>query len=136
MNKGKIHSLSTKNIIGMILMGIFWFLYGLMNCFDGIIFNILSLISIIGVMITLILTINLKFENGDEMAEMHFLKARSKALNALIILLLILSMLGSATRIFGTNLVANWQGYTSMILGFVHIISGYYFWKYEKDGND
>lgn len=132
----KKHSLTTKNMIGSIICGVCWFVAGLMSNWHTLASMIVTGLALIGASVAMFTVIVVGFEKGDEMSEMHFLKAKAKTFDRILLTLLIFSLVSSVNNLMGREqLHVNWHAWLLMFIGIMQVISGVYFAHFEKAGD-
>ena len=128
--------LTTKNLIGSIICGACWFVAGLMSNWHTLVSMIVTGLALIGAGVAMITVMIVGFEKGDEMSEMHFLKAKAKTYDCILLVLLIFSLVSSINNLVGREqFVVNWHAWLMMFIGIMQVISGFYFAHYEKAGD-
>lgn len=134
MNK-KI-SLKTKNLIGSIFAGIFFALSGIFDMFDNIPFQIVSGLFMMLAGASLIFILFIKAEEGDEMSEAHSLKAKAQTYNTILCGIIIIALISVISRmIFHKDFIVDWHAWLLVFIGIMQFMYGYYFAKYERDGD-
>ena len=129
-------SLKTKNYIGSIMGGLFWFLSGLFSLWDTTGFHIASMVSTIGAIVSMWVTMIVQVQDGDEMSEAHFLKAKARTFDSVLITFLIFVLFSSLYKLIKhEDFIVNWQSWLMMFIGFMIFTSGLYFAKFERDGD-
>lgn len=128
-------SLKVKNYIESIAAGICWFVSGFCEKYDTTPARIIIIIASVGIIITIISSLIIHSEEGDEMSELHYLKAKARVHDSLLTTLLIMSVIDLVFKqISSTPFVVNWLGWIKMFIGVMQIASGFYFARFEKRG--
>jgi len=128
--------LKIKNLIGSIICGACWFLAGVFENGKSIGFMIATGLALIGAGMAMIAVTVVGWEKGDEMSELHFLKAKASTYNSMLFGILILSLVGSINRLLGNeDMIVKWHAWLLIFLGIMQLINGICFARYEKAGD-
>ena len=128
--------LTTKNMIGSIICGSCWFVAGLMSIWHTLVPMIITGLALIWAGAAMIIVMVVGFEKGDEMSEKHFLKAKARTYDSMLLALLIFSLWSSVNNLIGREqFIVNWHAWLLMFIGIMQVISGVYFAHYEKAGD-
>ncbi len=127
----------TKNFIESIICGACWFFGGLLSGFDNKICLIISSIILLGSGFVLVFLSIVNAEEGDEMSELHYLKAKARTYDTVLLIFLLFAVIGGINRIMGhEEFISKWRIWILMLIGLMQIYAGVLFSKYEKDGDD
>ena len=93
-------------------------------------------ISLLGAGISMLAVLVVGSVKGDEMSEIHTLKAKSRTYDCILIALLLFSLIGSVLNLAKYPFfITNWQAWLMMLIGVMQFISGFFFAKYEGVGD-
>ena len=132
----KKFSLRTKNLIGNVICGAFWFIAGVFEHWDNTMSKIIVVVALSCAVATSVFELWLRSVEGDEMSEYHYLKAKSYVFDSMILVLPLLFCFNSLYDTFsGEPFFTNVGGWLLMFIGFLRIMSGVYFARFERKGD-
>ncbi len=129
-------SLQTKNLIGSVICGTFWFLSGVFGLWDSFGFKLANAVALIGAGASMLTVILVGAVEGDEMSEIHTYKAKARTYDSILMGFLIFSLVGAIQNLTNHRpFIANWHAWTMMFVGFMQVLFGIHFLIYERNGD-
>lgn len=129
-------SLQTKNLIGSVICGSLWFLSGVFSLWDSIGFKLAYAAALFGAGVSMITVILVEAVKGDEMSEIHTLKAKARTYDSLLMGFLIFSLVGAFQNLSNSRpFITNWHAWIMMFVGFMQFVFGIHFIIYERNGD-
>lgn len=120
--------------------GVAWLMFGLVSAFDNFVCDILAIVCLL-CGITAIIFSFLSKEKDDEMSKHNMMKAKSRAMDLLKIIICVVIFVNGMIGTLHTFIPAikesisvNLRIIIPIILGIVEIMIGYLFLKYEREG--
>ena len=133
----KTLSISTKAFLGKIVLGFLMIVIAITKMFDGLIWEIVSILFLMLVIGILVVLSKMKSEEDDEMSLFNYKEAQSKVSDIMFILLLSIAILGpdilSETDTSNINLPAVLGSVFYFIVGVQNILTGVIFRKLEAE---
>ena len=129
-------SLRTKNIIGAFICGFFWVASGILTQLGSTTAILISGVTLIGAGASMLAVMLMGAVEGDEMAEIHFLKTKARTYDSIVMTFLIFSLIGAGYKMVRhEELITNWHAWVMIFIGIMQLVSGITFERYEKGGD-
>ena len=137
--EGKVFPIGTSIFWSQTATGIFWIGAGLIGMFDNIVCNILNVLFLLAGIAALAKSINIARigDDGDEMAEYNYTKAKANAGNTLYLILCVASLVSTASFDLMQDLSIDWPRFIShllfILIGAYNLLTGLFFRKLEAE---
>lgn len=140
MNKAKkVFPIGTSIFWNQTVTGIFWLGAGLFGMFDNPVCNILTTLFLLAGIAALAMAFKIDRigNDGDEMAEYNYTKAKANAGNTLYLLLCVASIISAVGFDLIQDLAINWPRFVShllfILIGVYNLLTGLFFRKLEAE---
>lgn len=137
--EGKVFPIGTSIFWSQTATGIFWIGAGLIGMFDNIVCNILNVLFLLAGIAALAISIKIARigDDGDEMAECNYTKAKANAGNTLYLILCVASLVSTASFDLMQDLAIDWPRFISyllfMLIGTYNLLTGLFFRKLDAE---
>lgn len=127
-------SLVKSKGISLIGGGAMLVLTGVVNFFDGVIWSVAGMITAVISLLLVSIPMILKSEMEDERSKNNMFKAKASSLQACLIGVIVVGIIGILSHILNINIRINLVQAFGFVGGGILISVGYYFCRYEKAG--
>lgn len=137
--EGKVFPIGTSIFWSQTATGIFWIGAGLIGMFDNIVCNILTVLFLLAGIAALAISTKIARigDDGDEMAEYNYTKAKANAGNTLYLILCVASLVATASFDLKQDLAIDWPRFIShllfILIGAYNLLTGLFFRKLEAE---